>query len=375
MRNLVIFGTESMQPSSPAALMQSVDIDGVPYRCGIVYTPDVDFDPSSDENVKRVLIRVRAFSLNYRDKGICSRMKGRSAAKFSAIGSEFAAEVVEVGAAVTRLAPGDRVISNHHYTGDPMQDGYMEGVVTNQSSKEYMITHQEKLTKIPDGMGMDVGAAFSIGAQTGYSMVRRLDIEPGSNVLVTAAKSNTSLFVLHALKQSGADVYASTTSTQFTSRFEAMGVKEVLPLERGGDHFQDSEAVTAFAERVGGFDYVFDPFYDVHLKKVLMLMNPFGTYVTCGMASQTPDSGRESGLSGFPRIQDVMFLASVKNISIVGNCIGLREDLERSLADYASGTYSVEVDSVFERDAEAAAFLDRTFNDRSRFGKVVFQYN
>ena len=43
------------------------------------------------------------------------------------------------------------------------------------------------------------------------------------------------------------------------------------------------------------------------------------------------------------------------------------------MADAERGTMGAVVDSVFT-DGDAAGFLDRTFNDRARFGKVVFRY-
>ncbi len=65
--------------------------------------------------------------------------------------------------------------------------------------------------------------------------------------------------------------------------------------------------------------------------------------------------------------------AIMKNLSIVGNCIGLSDGLERALSDYAAGALLVVTDSVFTGD-DVAPFLNRTFNDRERFGKVVYAY-
>lgn len=42
--------------------------------------------------------------------------------------------------------------------------------------------------------------AFSLSAQTAYSMVRKANLNKGDNVLVTAATSNTSLSVIERLK-------------------------------------------------------------------------------------------------------------------------------------------------------------------------------
>jgi D-arabinose 1-dehydrogenase-like Zn-dependent alcohol dehydrogenase len=64
----------------------------------------------------------------------------------------------------------------------------------------------------------------------------------------------------------------------------------------------------------------------------------------------------------------------IKNLHIIGNCIGLTSDLQAALDDYDRGTLKVAVDSVYSGH-EVGAFLDRTYNARDRFGKVIYQYD
>ena len=68
-----------------------------------------------------------------------------------------------------------------------------------------------------------------------------------------------------------------------------------------------------------------------------------------------------------------MHRVMVNNLQIIGNCLGLTEDLERALAAHSAGHFPVIVDSVFS-DGDAAGFLDRTYNAPDRFGKVVYLY-
>lgn len=69
-----------------------------------------------------------------------------------------------------------------------------------------------------------------------------------------------------------------------------------------------------------------------------------------------------------------MYSCIVKNLTIIGNCIGLTQDLRNALADYSAERLPVVVDSVYQKD-DAAPFLRRTFADPDRFGKVVFRYD
>jgi NADPH:quinone reductase-like Zn-dependent oxidoreductase len=319
-----------------------------------------------------VLVRTRSFSCNYRDKAFGYAVRRHAAHRFFVIGSEFAGEVVAVGPGVTGLRPGDRVMPNHAYTGRTGAEGH-GGVVSNQSSREFHVVAASRLRRIPDGMPDEVAGGFSLNAQTAYSMVRRAGVARGEAVLVTAARSNTSLFVIAALRARGARVFAATSSVDCAGRLEALGAEAVIPLAGRGTCFRDTGAVDAAAAELGGFACVIDPMFDAHVEKALQVLAPFGRYVTCGLVAQTPDSQRHSGLDG--RLDGTRLLEAcmVRNLTIIGNCIGLTEDLDDAARDYAAGAFRPPVDSVFGGE-RAAAFLDRSFNAADRFGKVVFQY-
>ena len=79
-------------------------------------------------------------------------------------------------------------------------------------------------------MPTEVAAAFPLAAQTSYSMIRKLNPAPGENILDTAAKSNTSLFAINALKKYDVNVYAVSTSTQFKEQLQQMDLIALSPL-------------------------------------------------------------------------------------------------------------------------------------------------
>ena len=232
-------------------------------------------------------MRKRAFSCDYRDKGLLlPRLQGAHKHAYVSIGSEFVGEVVAKGAEVTDVSIGDRVMGDNHYigAGDAGQE-YAEGVPTNAASQEYQVLHRAKLILVPPGMPDEVAAAFSIGAQTAYSMVRKLAVAPGANVLVTAAKSNTSLFSINALKQRGVNVYATSTSSRFAPELRALGVRELFVVDPMLG-WARQEQLQAFARAIGGFDGVIDPFFDLHLSSAVAVLAAGGRYVTCGYYDQ-----------------------------------------------------------------------------------------
>jgi NADPH:quinone reductase-like Zn-dependent oxidoreductase len=371
MRNFAILSCAAQATQPNVMFASTVEIDGVPVRCAIVETPDPVFDRGDPSNARRVLIRVRAFSLNYRDKRFLFSMalKGPDTGFFS-VGSELMGHVLETGPEVTRFRPGDRVMGNNAYP-ESGAHGVLPGVVSNHASRELQILHEVKLTRIPDSMPDATAAAFSIGAQTSYSMIRRLQVLEGASVLVTAARSNTSLFIIEALRRLKVRLYALTTSGRFSDALKERGANEVIVMNPV-QPFLDHPALADVAKN-GGIQFVFDPYFDLHFSQALDVMGMGAKYVTCGIQNQSSDlTGRHAVSNG--RTGREFLNICVKNLQILGNCIGVDEDLERASCDYAKGLLQVQLDSTSSH-GETGAFLDRTYNSPDRFGKVVYQYS
>lgn len=371
MRNVAICGSHIPRMNPLNLSIETVEMEGVPVIAGLIRTADATFAADTPENRRQVLVRTRAFSCNYRDKALILAMATRGApAGFYVVGSEFMGEVVVVGEEVRDLQVGDRVIPNGQWPG---RDGVRGGLPTNHASREYQSFHPAHLLKIPAEMSDTVAAAFTIGAQTSYSMIRRLALPPGSNVLVTAAKSNTSLFVIQALRRHPVNVYATTTSPRYAAELRALGVKEVVEIEPTLAHFGEHARLRQLTKETGGFDAVIDPLFDIHLGKVMSILTIGGRYITCGFYDQ---HGALTGQTFSPQgsaLRAVMEAAMLKNISLIGNCLGTTEDLQAALRDYAAGTLTVQIDSVIE-EGQVGTFLRRTYTDPTRFGKVVYRY-
>jgi NADPH:quinone reductase-like Zn-dependent oxidoreductase len=287
-----------------------------------------------------------------------------------AFGSEFVGEVVAAGPGAAGVRVGDRVVGNYHYTGPGRP---REGVPTNQSSRHLQRIPATQLMRVPDSMPDETAAAFALNAQTAYGMIRRAGIEPGARVLVPAGSANLSLFLIAALRHRGVHVYTTTTRPAAAARLARLGVREALVVPRG-----DGEALRRslreLAGDVGEFDCVLDAFFDLHLEAAAPLIRPFGSYVTCGLAGQSAEL--RASMAGQPRMDAhaVLCTALVRNLQLVGNCIGLSSDLEAALADHEAGRLETVIDSVHGDDAPAA-FVERSFGDADRFGKVVFRYS
>jgi NADPH:quinone reductase-like Zn-dependent oxidoreductase len=373
LKNFAVCGERVKELLPDNDSIEMVEIKGHPVTCGIIPSEAPRFDSRSPEFESSVLIKVRAFSCNYRDMNlIFSALKKGPGESFFSIGSEFVGDVLEIGSKVTSVEVGDRVIGDCFYHGGGRTPA-RQGVVTNHASKEYQVVAASKVIRIPEPMPDDVAASFTIGAQTTYSMVRKLNLEPGANILVTAAKSNTSLFAINALKAQGANVYATTTSPQHADKVKQLGIKELFVVDSDIDSFIKHEQIRDVVMETGGFDGVIDPFFDIHLPKVLDVMGPGAKYVTCGLHEQYQKIiGQTTGYQQIS-VKTLLLKAMFRNLHIIGNCIGTTSDLQKAIDDYSANSLPVVVDSTFTGN-KAGAFLDRTYNSGDRFGKVVYQY-
>ena len=271
MKSVVICGDHTVTGNEYSAV-DTIDLEGLPITVGQSDAQELIFERDAPENQSAVLLKIRSFSCNYRDKGIILSFheKYHEASVYTPIGSEFAAEVIATGSLVTGLHVGDRVMGNNHYGKDGIP-----GIPSNSASRRYRILSETKLIAIPPQMSDEVAAAFSVGAQTSYSIVRKLHLQPGAPVLLTGATSNTSLFLLQALRQAGAIVYATTTSDRHREDLQRMGAHEVIVVDPTVSSFCQYPAIDAVVQQ-RGFSGVVDPFNDLYLHKAIEILGMDG---------------------------------------------------------------------------------------------------
>lgn len=350
--------------------VQQAELGGEQVPCARVRSATPSLDPAQADHAYRALVRVQAFSCNYRDRFLM-----RSAAATPppdgvpyAIGSEFAGEVLAVGAAVTRVTPGQLVMGDNHWPYEEPRH-FRRGVPTNHASRELLLVREEKLCPLPAGMPVQVAAAFSVGAQTTYSMAEKLELDAGARVLLTAGSSNTSLFALAALRARQLEVYVTTHSPRSEERLRALGAAGVFIVDAGARNWLGHSALRAAAARWGGFDAACDPFFDVHLSKVLPFVRHGGRYVTCGLSDADLGDAQAGAM-----LREGLGIAIYRNLHLVANCAGLSRHLEAAKQDWLDGRLRVQIDSV-HGGPDVAAFLRRTYADPERFGKVVYAWD
>ncbi|MES9542849.1 SDR family NAD(P)-dependent oxidoreductase [Actinomadura sp. NPDC000600] len=136
-----------------------------------------------------VRVAVRAAGLNFRDVMIALGVYPGSAA----LGSEGAGTVVDVGAGVTGIAPGDRVMGL-------LDEGFAPVAVTDH----------RLLVPIPDGWSFERAAAVPVAFMTAYYGLRDLGgLHEGERVLVHAAAGGVGTAAVRLARHWGAEVYGT----------------------------------------------------------------------------------------------------------------------------------------------------------------------
>ena len=377
MQQLVLCDESLYQAYKGDSRLCRFELDGIALHFALLNAQPPPFNPARQR--KGVLVQKKAFSCNYRDKAFLFGMSAelRTADKnklnLAGFGSEFVASVLAVGDDVTNLSVGDLVMGEVSFPAPPAP-GIAPGIPTNHSSNAYDVFHEAKLVRVPVGLSVVESASFSIGAVTGCSMIRRLNLTAQDRVMVTAGRSNTSLFVLEMLKPLGLPIYTLCSNPSFDDQFRALGVTEIFHLRMPLSTEAEREAWNRI--RTLSLTAIIDPFFDLHVASAAQWLDYGGRYVTCGLFNQyfegigQAERAAQYALNGIPLLVDVM----TKNLEIIGNCIGTRHDMKVAIAEAEAGKWRVPIDSVWSGAKGIASFLERSFNASDRFGKVVFLY-
>lgn len=323
------------------------------------------FDTEDPKNHEYVLVRVSAFSCNYRDKAILlenyNKIKG-SERLFVPFGSEFSAKIVSVGRDVNEFKVGDSVMSDCSYPASGKQ-GVLPGVATNFASLGWLRLHKQKVIKIPESLSDNEAACFSLGSQTASAMIRRSGIlESGGTPLVFSARSHTSLFIIQQLLSHGITPICLTTSKWSDKEKKLISPSRVQSLNSTENDIVNQKIT-----------HVFDPFFDMNIGYALYYLQTGGSYVTCGLRDQHPLLSSKTPIDAEAMVRGALEMSIVKNVSILGNCLGSREDLERAIQlQNRTGTRII-IDQEYQLE-NGVDFVQRSFFESSRFGKCVLIY-
>jgi NADPH:quinone reductase len=283
-------------------------------------------------------IRVRAAGVNFADTlMIAGKYQVKPPFPFTP-GLEAAGEVVELGAGVRHLAPGQRVLAVLRFGG-----GYAEEIVIDAAA----------VVPIPDRMDFVTAAAFPVAYGTShFALTHRGHLQPGG-VGLTAVEIS---------KELGARVIAAAGGPEKLAVARAHGADELID-------YRSESIRDRVRDLTGGrgADVVFDPVGGDAFDQALRAVNWEARMLIIGFAAG--------------RIQSVPAnLILVKNISVIGVVWGAQAErdpvlVSRNLAEllrwWEAGRLQPLVAKTFplaEAGAAMAALLSRR-----HAGKIVLQ--
>jgi NADPH:quinone reductase-like Zn-dependent oxidoreductase len=339
--------------------MQAVHVPqhGPPSVLKIVDLPDPEPGPGE------VVVRVLAISVNHLDLFVRAGMPGVKLPLPLIPGCDGTGEVVELGAGVTTLKKGQKVMiepgatsgtSAHDLAGnDHLADDYrIRGEHFDGLAREFVAIEARYLCPLPAGVDPITTAAVPLVFLTAWGMlVERARVRAGENVLVIGGTSGVGSAAIQIARDAGARVVATAGSDAKRSLCRELGAEDAV------DHSQADWGAAARQLSGGrGYDVVVEHVGPATWDTSMKLLGRNGRLVFCG------------GTTG-PKVQIALPHVFIKNQSILGSTMGPRTAFPKILDRIARGVFRPVVDRVMplSRVAEAHELLE----ERKVFGKIV----
>jgi NADPH:quinone reductase-like Zn-dependent oxidoreductase len=178
-----------------------------------------------------VRVRVRAVSLNFRDLTIVKGARKRKAPVVPA--SDGAGEVIEVGAAVTRYAPGDRVAAAFFplwQSGELSDDHHSRALGGGQDGMlaEEVVLPESAWVRMPARLSFEAAATLPCAGVTAYHALFEAAQLRAGDVVVVQGTGGVSMFGLQLAKAAGARVIVTSSSAAKRDRALALGADHVI---------------------------------------------------------------------------------------------------------------------------------------------------
>lgn len=310
-----------------------------------------------------VRLRVEAAALNHLDLYVVGGLPGVTITPPWVVGSDGAGVVDAVGAEVTRVRPGDRVVVNPgrgcgrcEYCLDgeaPLCPRYrIFGEHDPGFLAEYAVVPEACVRVRPDFVTAEQAAAFSLATLTAWRMVvTRARVRPGDQVLIWGIGGGVALAALQICKRIGATVWVTSSSPEKLERARALGADHAL------DHAaEDVPRLVRAATDRRGVDVVIDSVGEATWARSLAALGRRGRLVTCG------------GTSG-PTVQTDVRKLFWNQWTLMGSTMGTDAEYDAVVRELHAGRLVPPVDSVWEL-ADGRGAYERLASGR-QFGKVV----
>jgi NADPH:quinone reductase-like Zn-dependent oxidoreductase len=316
--------------------------------------------PQPKPQAGQVLVRHRAWSLNFRDLLIVNGLYPVATGVAHLIPvSDAAGEVVEVGPGVTHFAKGDRVTASFF-------QGWIDGPLTYPAMgtalgggvdgllAEYSALPQEGLVKLPDGISFEAAATLPCAGVTAWhALIESGNLRAGQTVLALGT-GGVSILGLQIAKARGARVIITSSSDEKLARAKALGADVTINYKRTPDWADEVLKATGGA----GADHVIETggagTFNLSAKAVAL----HGQINVIGVLT-----GLENKLDLTPIL--------VKIARVQGIYVGSRAMLERLVTEVAARRIEPVIDQAFPFERATDAY--RALAAAQHFGKIIIR--
>lgn len=262
-------------------------------------------------------------------------------------GHEIAGVVTEVGPEVSKFSVGDRVgvgcmvdscrecdnckagLEQYCTGGGPTftyNDTDKQGEPTYGGYSENVVTNEDFVVRIPDGLSLDVAAPLLCAGITTYSPLRHWGVGPGKKVAVVGlgGLGHVGVKIAHAL---GAEVTVLSQSLR----------KKDDGLRLGADHYYATSDPKTFEELAGTFDVILNTVSaPLDFAEYVSLLRTDGTLVNVGLPEEPVQitlqsmfgqrrSISSSGIGGIAETQEMLDFCAEHGVGAEIELIGADE--------------------------------------------------
>jgi len=312
-----------------------------------------------------VLVRVKACALNHLDLWVRLGIHGVPIPLPHIPGSDVAGEIAQIGADVTTVRVGQKVVLAPGVTCGKCpaclsgQDNRCRqftnlGYMIDGGCAEFLRVPEVNCMPYPENLSFEEAASIPLVFQTAWHMLMgRAELQPGEDVLILGAGSGVGSAAIQIAKFFGARVIATAGSDAKLQKGKELGADHLI------NH--KSQKIREEVRRITGkrgVDVVFEHVGTATWDESFASLAPSGRLVTCGATT------------GFDARVDLRFLFS-RQLSLLGSYMGTKSELLTVMKLVAEGRFKPVVDRVFSLAAcaEAHAYLESS----SQFGKVVLK--
>jgi NADPH:quinone reductase-like Zn-dependent oxidoreductase len=318
--------------------------------------------PKSNEAV----VRIHATSVNHLDIWVRKGFANLALPLPIILGSDGAGTISEIGAEVTDLKVGDRVmvspsrscgVCKHCLAGeDNLCASYkILGEHCDGTDAEFVAVKREDIFKLPDDVSFEDAAASALVFITAYQMlIDKAKIQQMETVLILGAGSGVGTAAIQIAKLFNACVIAVAGSDEKLEKARGLGADEVI------NH--NSENIAQTVRRLTdkrGVDIVFEHTGKLTWNDSILSARRGGRIATCGATT------------GFDASTDLRYVFS-KQLTIHGSTMGSKSRLFTLLDLLSEKKFKSVIDRTMHYTEVRKAH--EIMENRQHFGKIVLTF-